>query len=74
MGVDEGGKAMTRTGYSCAFMRRKTKPSCPAATDHWCSEQCRYIDPMTCHVGCKAFSTIADRHKRPQPKTGVELL
>jgi len=65
---------MTRTGYSCQFMRRKSKPRCPAAICHWCSDQCKFIDPMTCHVDCPHFQTLADQHRRPQPKTGVELL
>lgn len=65
---------MTRTGYSCMFMRRKVKPGCPAATDHWCSEFCKYIDPMTCQTSCPKFRTLADLHRRVYPKTGVELL
>jgi hypothetical protein len=65
---------MTRTGYSCSYMRRKVKPGCPAATDHWCSEFCKYIDPMTCQTGCPKFRTLADLHRRFYPKTEVELL
>lgn len=65
---------MTRTGYSCAFMRRKVKPGCPAATDHWCSEFCKYIDPMTCQTSCPKFRTLADLHRRFCPRMGVELL
>ena len=65
---------MTRTGYSCSYMRRKSKPSCPAATCHWCSETCRIIDPMTCHKNCEKFKTLAELHKRPGPRIEVELL
>ena len=65
---------MTRTGYSCQFMRRKSKPRCPAAIWHWCSDMCRFIDPMTCHVDCHRFLTLADHHRRPQPRMEVELL
>lgn len=49
---------MTRTGYSCAHMRRKNKPGCSADTVHWCSEKCKLIDPMTCHKSCDSFATI----------------
>lgn len=65
---------MTRTGYSCAFMRRKSKPGCPSTISHWCSEFCKFIDPMTCQTGCLKFRTLTGLHLRFYPKTGVELL
>lgn len=49
-------------------------PGCPAATDHWCSEFCKYIDPMTCQTGCLKSRTLADLHRRFCPRMGVELL
>jgi hypothetical protein len=64
---------MTRTGYSCAFMRRKNKHGCSAAVWHWCSEICRIIDPMTCHHDCPKFAALADKYRRPKTM-GVELL
>ncbi len=65
---------MTRTGYSCAFMRRKSKPGCPSTINHWCSEFCKFIDPMTCQAECYKFRILADLHRRSIPKMEVELL
>jgi hypothetical protein len=77
---------MTRTGYSCAYLRRKTKHGCPVDVEHYCSadhrcEVCkarrktRIVDPMSCHKHCCSFKTLADFHRRPaRPETEVELL
>jgi len=65
---------MTRTGYSCQFMRRMPKRGCPADISHWCREKCIFIDPICCHVDCPKFQTLADKHRRPASKIGVELL
>ncbi len=66
---------MTRTGYSCYHLRRKTRHGCTASIEHWCSATGKLIDPMSCNAGCSFFTTLADFHRRPaRPETGVELL
>lgn len=65
---------MTRTGYSCASMRRKNKPGCSSVDEHYCSESGKRIDPMSCHVKCETFKPLACWYKRPVKKEEVELL
>lgn len=65
---------MTRTGYSCAHLRRKTKHGCRRDIEHWCNATGSVIDPMTCQTGCLKFRTLADLRRRFYPKTEVELL
>ncbi|HNW12208.1 MAG TPA: hypothetical protein PKI71_12670 [Candidatus Rifleibacterium sp.] len=71
---------MTRTGYSCAYLRRKTRHGCQVGIEHYCiaprpSQAVIIVDPMSCNAGCSFFTTLADFHRRPaRPETGVELL
>ena len=64
---------MTYTGYSCAYMRRKSKHGCPDAVEHYCTENGKIIDPMSCHKRCKRFERLVSWRKLNK-KMGVELL
>jgi len=66
---------MTRTGYSCAYMRRRNKHGCTQSVEHYCSATGKYIYPHSCHRHCDKFRTLASSHRRPaRAKLEVELL
>ena len=59
---------MTRTGYSCANLRRKVKHGCQCDIEHWCNATGWIIEPMTCKHGCDKFRTLADQHRPAKSK------
>jgi hypothetical protein len=55
---------MTRTGYSCYHLRRKTRHGCTASIEHWCSATGKIVDPMSCNRQCRQYSTIAAGYRK----------
>lgn len=65
---------MTRTGYSCESMRRKNKHGCSAATEHYCSETGKRVDPMSCSNGCDNFRPLFNKWWRVKKDDEVAIL
>jgi hypothetical protein len=59
---------MTRTGYSCTHLRRRTKHGCQSDIEHWCNATGCVIDPMSCNQRCNKFRTLADQHRPAKTK------
>ena len=64
---------MTRTGYSCEYMRRKNKPGCSATDEHYCIETGRRVDPMSCNKDCNKFKPLCGRWRRAKKDDEVIL-